>query len=88
MGVFDGDCSLGEGVIVCLPAPPPPQRIACPSPKMRATITGWGPGHATLAACVPAPLARNWTKPQQDNFMGRPLEFFPTHVCDSTNLLA
>ncbi len=52
--------------------PPPPRRIACRSPKTRTTIAGRG---------LDTPLsARNWTKQQQDNLMGRPLEFF-LHTC-------
>ncbi len=88
MGIIDGDCSLGKGVNVCLPAPPPPRQISRCSPKTHTTITGRGPGHTPLTARVPAHPTRNWTKQQQDALMGGPLEFFPTHMCDSNHLLA
>jgi hypothetical protein len=52
MGVFDGDCSRGEGV---MPTPPPPRQIARRLPRTSVTNTGWGLRHALLAAHVPTP---------------------------------
>jgi hypothetical protein len=55
MSIFNGDCSLGEGVNVCPTLPPSPQRIPRRSPKMRVTNTGRGPRHAPTRPVHPCP---------------------------------
>jgi hypothetical protein len=87
-GRFGGDCSLGEGVNVCLPCPPPPRRIARCSPKTR-TRNRWqgSPDTPPLAARVPTPPPRTQLVKRTKILNGRTSRAFSTPVCDSTHLV-
>jgi hypothetical protein len=68
--------------------PPPPPRIARRSPKMRKKNTGWGPRtrpHSQHASLPRAPQRLISKKGQK--YLGGPVEFFLTHVCESTHSL-
>ncbi len=59
-------------------------RIARRLPKTRVENTGRDPGHVSIPRASTPPRTQ---LAQQDDLMGGPLEFFLTHVCDSTHFL-